>query len=674
MGLLNFNKARKRKSEKDREIRDGDPYIFVSYALADADEVYGIIGQFQDRGYRVWYDEGVVPGDEKADVITAALEHAALFMVFLSLRSEALVKVRREIDFALNAGKPFLAIYLKETNLTGGLQLRLAAQEAVWKYHLSDEEFYDQCSVAFEHLGLSAEPSARDAEIVLPEPAAVELSEPAETVTVCEENPDSDKMTLTHYDKADREHMRKLLQKSSVLIDLIAEDRVRWGSPESAELIDRLADGIGNENEKQKDEYELQELKDDRYSLINLYAGIKKEPAFLPLYSETGKLLRKYGLFDEEAVLLENAIAGGGFSEKDLDDVKKRLEAVVRYREADDAAMTGAERTAANLRRALQKRPPDVSQIKTMLEQCSDDAVLYDIACNTDRDPDMVPVREKAARLISSRDYQYAFSSHIYDPARTSMILDLHESLRGDELFIARTILTDPNDENKTHMLLYCEDEELLMLGWKYVYGARRFCTDRLHAIGSDYPEKYENSDPQERAEWEENWFICAGETALEIIPEDEAVRDRLPGTVTVDSEPLHFYLSLMHTRKAIRWWHAKKLKNPVYIAYAGSWTSDDQIKEALSVRINSTELITEMIYGDLSGADLVFGFRKPEDLTLQDRFCIEIMKNNPDRTIREHVRKELLRGNIEIPGVDLSKPDPLYTNSFMTDHHREGK
>ena len=653
MGLLEFFTGRKTEEGKDPGIRDRDPYIFVSYALADADEVYGIIRQFRDRGYRVWYDDGTVSGDEKADTVTHALEHAALFLVFLSPRSEALVKIRREIDYALDSGKPFLAVYLEETDLTGGLQLRLAAQEAVWKYHLSDEEFYDQCSVVFERLGLSAEPSARDESAV--------LSEPAETVTVCEENPDSDKMTLTHYDKADRDHMRKLLQKSSVLIDLIAEDRIRWGSPESAELIDRLAGGIGNENEKQKDEYELQELKDDRYSLINLYAGIKKEPAFLPLYSETGKLLRKYGLFDEEAVLLENAIAGGGFSEKDLDDVKKRLEAVVRYREADDAAMTGAERTAANLRRALHNRPLDVSQIKSMLEQCSDDTVLYDIACNTDSDPDMVPIREKAARLISSRDYQYALSSHIYDPARTFMILDLYDSLEGDELFIARTILTDPNDVNKTHMMLYCEDEELLMLGWKYVYGARDLCTDRLHAIGSDYPEKYENSDPQERAEWEENWFICAGETALEIIPEDEAVRDRLHGTVTVDSEPLHFYLSLMHTRKAIRWWHAKKLKNPVYIAYTGSWTSDDQVKEVLSARIDSTELITEMIYGDLSGADLVFGFRKPDDLTLQDRFCVEIMKNNPDRAIREHVRKELLRGNVEIPGVDLSEPDPLY-------------
>ena len=98
-----------------------------------------------------------------------------------------------------------------------------------------------------------------------------------------------------------------------------------------------------------------------------------------------------------------------------------------------------------------------------------------------------------------------------------------------------------------------------------------------------------------------------------------------------------------------------------IYIAYVGSWTEDDQIKEALSVRINSTSLITEMLFGDLSGANLVFGFRKPEDLTLQDRFCIAIMKNHPDRAIREHVRKELLRGDITIIGVDLTKPDPLY-------------
>ena len=301
------------------------------------------------------------------------------------------------------------------------------------------------------------------------------------------------------------------------------------------------------------------------------------------------------------------------------------------------------------------------SDIKTTLEQCANDIVLYGIACSSGRERDMISVREKAARLIQNRDYQYALGSHLQSPARTAMILNLYDSLEGDELFIARTILTDPNDVNKVHMLLYCEDEDLLMLGWKYVYGARKLCTERLHAMGSRFPEAYEEMDPRERSECVHDWISYAAETALDLIPEDDEVRGRISDAASVDSEPLHFFLSMQHPGKTVRWWHARKLENPVYIAYVGSWTEDDQIKEALSVRINSTALITEMLFGDLSGADLVFGFRKPEDLTLQDRFCIAIMKNHPDRAIREHVRKELLRGDITIIGVDLTKPDPLY-------------
>ena len=295
------------------------------------------------------------------------------------------------------------------------------------------------------------------------------------------------------------------------------------------------------------------------------------------------------------------------------------------------------------------------------LDQCTDDTALYNIACNTDTNPEMTSIRDKAARMIRNRDYRYALSSHILNPARIAMILNLYDSLEGDELFIARTILTDPRDGNKAHMLLFCEDVNLLMLGWLHVYGARRSCTERLHALGSDYPEVYLEADPGEKAELEQEWIDAAAETALEILTEDNEVRERTEGNASVDSEPLRFFLSIRHPRKAVRWWHARKLENPAYIAYVGSWTSDDQIKEALSVKINSAALITEMVFGDLSGADLVFTFRKPEDLTLQDRFLVEIMKNNPDRAIREHVRQELLRCNTSIPGTDLTKPDPLF-------------
>ena len=436
------------------------------------------------------------------------------------------------------------------------------------------------------------------------------------------------------YDKARHDHMRKFLRKASSLIYLIASGKVPLGSQRSAELADALAAEIGYENEDREDEESLQELQDDRQVLVNLYAAARITPSLFELYRQTGMLLRKYGLYDEEAALLRKAVLDGGFSEEKLSDLKERLKAVRQIRDAE---------------------------IQSILEQGADDAVLYDIAGNTDPDPDLIPLRDKAARMLSSRDYRYALSSHLQYKSRTSMILDLFDPLEGDDLFIARTILADPEELNKLRMLLYCKDKALLMLGWRYVYGAGRTCKDNLHALGSSFPETYYDADPSEKKRYEKEWLEHAAELAVELLSEDEAVRERLKDTADVDSDPLHFFICFHHPRKALRWWHAKQLKNPVRIAYAGSWTSDEEIKEALSDRINSTMLITEMIYGDLSGMDLVFGFRKPDDLTLQDRFCAAIMRNHPDPVIREHVRKELLRGKVTIPGVDLTKPDPLY-------------
>lgn len=332
------------------------------------------------------------------------------------------------------------------------------------------------------------------------------------------------------------------------------------------------------------------------------------------------------------------------------------------YRKTYRETVTDPVQIAEDLRNELRMRHPDRLWIEFLLELCTDDTVLYDIACSERTDTDMLSIRGKAATLIRSRDYRYALSSHILNPARTPMILDLYDPLEDDEIFGMRTILTDPDDGNKTHMLLYCENEDLLMLGWLYVFGARRICADRLHAMGSPFPEAYIEMTPEEKKEALSGWLTRAAEFAyMDVLHEDEEVRGRISASAAVDSEPVHLFLSIHHPRKAIRWWHARKLVNPVYIAYVGSWTSDLQIKEELSEKIRSTGLITEMLFGDLSAVDLVFAFRKPDDLPLQDRFCVEIMKNNPDRTIREHVRTELLRGNIDIPGVDLTEPDSLY-------------
>ena len=178
------------------------------------------------------------------------------------------------------------------------------------------------------------------------------------------------KVIVPHYNKTDRNHIRQFLLKASHVIDLIAENQVPWGSALSAELADELANEIGHENEKQMDDDALRELREDRQVLINLYGAAKKKPDLPELYRQLGSLLRKYGLFDEEVVLLENAVADGGLSDKNLIRVKDRLSDARRFRDADDADMTDSERNAENLRRALRKKPLDKAAIEAGLAIC----------------------------------------------------------------------------------------------------------------------------------------------------------------------------------------------------------------------------------------------------------------------------------------------------------------
>ena len=139
--------------------RGTEPYIFISYAHANADEVFAQIKQFHDQGYRIWYDEGIAPGNEWTDEIANALENASLFLVFLTPESEKSTNVRDEINYALNDNKPFLAIHLKETQLTGGLKLRVGTKQAILKYTMTEEEYLYKYTFAFEHLGLPVPPA-----------------------------------------------------------------------------------------------------------------------------------------------------------------------------------------------------------------------------------------------------------------------------------------------------------------------------------------------------------------------------------------------------------------------------------------------------------------------------------------------------------------------------------
>lgn len=121
--------------------RGDEPYLFVSYAHRDKNRVYPLIAAWHQAGYRIWYDEGIDPGNEWPDEVARALTNATQFLVFITPRSVESVNVRNEIHFALNKNKSFLAVHLEDTELPDGLALRMGDIQAVMQHRITAADF-----------------------------------------------------------------------------------------------------------------------------------------------------------------------------------------------------------------------------------------------------------------------------------------------------------------------------------------------------------------------------------------------------------------------------------------------------------------------------------------------------------------------------------------------------
>jgi len=152
------------------------PYIFISYAHRDADLVFPLIQTWHLAGYRLWYDEGIDPGNEWPEEIAAALEGCRQFIVFISSRSVNSKNVKNEINFALNLEKDFIAVHLEETELPAGLRLRMGDIQAIMKYRMPEVMFRSK----MERVLAREAHEVAAAETVLPREKAREKTPPIE--------------------------------------------------------------------------------------------------------------------------------------------------------------------------------------------------------------------------------------------------------------------------------------------------------------------------------------------------------------------------------------------------------------------------------------------------------------------------------------------------------------
>ena len=118
-----------------------EPYVFVCYAHADRAEVYPELIRLGQAGVNLWYDEGISPGSEWTEELAAAINGCARFLYFISPAAVESKYCRDEVQFARNAEKPIVSVYVHPTELPDGLRLEIGRFQAVVKYNLSDDDY-----------------------------------------------------------------------------------------------------------------------------------------------------------------------------------------------------------------------------------------------------------------------------------------------------------------------------------------------------------------------------------------------------------------------------------------------------------------------------------------------------------------------------------------------------
>jgi len=120
-----------------------EPYVFISYAHKDSAIVYNILRRLDERGVRIWYDDGIAPGSEWPDYIADHLLRASAVIAFITDNSVQSANCRREITFALSKNKPFISVFPGYVNsMSSGLELQLSAQQSVFRQNFKDEESF----------------------------------------------------------------------------------------------------------------------------------------------------------------------------------------------------------------------------------------------------------------------------------------------------------------------------------------------------------------------------------------------------------------------------------------------------------------------------------------------------------------------------------------------------
>ena len=124
--------------EKPIAYRGSEPFVFVSYAHADAELAYPIISGLQERGMRIWFDDGMDVGDIWDEVIPNHVEQCAAMLCLVSSRFADSDNCLDEIHYAKELKKELLILHLEDEVLPRNFRFRYSRFHALRLSDYSD--------------------------------------------------------------------------------------------------------------------------------------------------------------------------------------------------------------------------------------------------------------------------------------------------------------------------------------------------------------------------------------------------------------------------------------------------------------------------------------------------------------------------------------------------------
>ena len=108
-----------------------EPFVFVSYAHSDKQIAESVINGLNRKMCRVFYDDGLTPGEPWNDELAEKVIKCECLVVLLTNNSASSKYVRTELNFAIAKDKTIIPVMFGKTKLPPGIEMMLSPYQFI---------------------------------------------------------------------------------------------------------------------------------------------------------------------------------------------------------------------------------------------------------------------------------------------------------------------------------------------------------------------------------------------------------------------------------------------------------------------------------------------------------------------------------------------------------------